>query len=97
MTLSSQDLSGMPLDDFEPKPAAEAKQTDIEISCEAEISRLCPIQAVLIIGRSTGVVRVQTQAAPRLAKLGQCSDLDGRALHEDFNRHPSPMVSAGRL
>jgi hypothetical protein len=45
MMLFSQALSGMfQQAAFEPKPAAEAKQTDIEISEDAVISRLRPIQ-----------------------------------------------------
>jgi hypothetical protein len=44
MALFSQALSNMNLDNFEPRPAAKAKQADIETSEDAAISRLRPIQ-----------------------------------------------------
>jgi hypothetical protein len=44
MRIFSAELSSMNLDAFEPLPAAEAKQTDIEISDEPAVSRLRPIQ-----------------------------------------------------
>jgi hypothetical protein len=45
MMLFSQALSAMARDDaFEPRPAAEAKQSDVETSEDAAISRLPPIQ-----------------------------------------------------
>jgi hypothetical protein len=40
----SQALSGMSVAAFEPKPAAETKQSDVEISEEAVITRLRPIE-----------------------------------------------------
>jgi hypothetical protein len=52
--LFSQALSGMTQQAaFEPKPAAEAKRADIEISDEAAISRLRPVQDDLDSGGST--------------------------------------------
>jgi hypothetical protein len=79
MALFSRALAAMPDQyTFEPRPASEAKQADIEISEDAAISRLRPIQVVSIIVRSTGVVRIQSRVAPRPAKLGQYSDLAGR-------------------
>jgi hypothetical protein len=45
MMIFSHALSGMSQEAaFEPRPAAEAKQADIEISDDAAISRLRPIQ-----------------------------------------------------
>jgi hypothetical protein len=45
MMTFSRDLSGMNQESaFEPKPGAEAQQTDVEISEDAAISRLHPIQ-----------------------------------------------------
>jgi hypothetical protein len=45
MTLFSQALSSVPRQaEFQPRPAAEAKQADIEISEDTAISRLRPIQ-----------------------------------------------------
>jgi hypothetical protein len=45
MALFSQALSGIAYQDtFEPRPAAEAKQADIEISSDVAISLLRPVQ-----------------------------------------------------
>jgi hypothetical protein len=44
MTRFSAALSTMNLSEFEPHPAAEAKDTDVKIATEAAISRLLPIQ-----------------------------------------------------
>jgi hypothetical protein len=45
MSLFSQAISSMPrLDNLEPKPVAEATQADVDISDDAAISRLRPIQ-----------------------------------------------------
>jgi hypothetical protein len=44
MALFSQAFAAMTLDEFTPQPAADAKQTDLEISKDAALSRLRPIQ-----------------------------------------------------
>jgi hypothetical protein len=66
MALFSPSLSAMPqLDFFEPRPTAELKQAYLEISEDAAVSRLRPIQDILDYWQEHRVVRLQNQLAPR--------------------------------
>jgi hypothetical protein len=79
MRLVSEALSSMLFDDtFEPRPAAEVKQVDIEISDEAAISRLRPIQDGLDYWQEhrSSPDTVSGGSAPGRSR--QCSILPGR-------------------
>jgi hypothetical protein len=72
MRLFSEALAAMRHKSFIPKPAADAKQVDVEIAEDASLSRLLPIQ--------DGPDQWEIHGS----SVGQRSDSAGRGTHNDY-------------